>query len=150
MRHAAAAVRANWVHVEYDFAAPVERVFAYMSEHENLAELLGAQVERLEDGHPERNGVGSRRRLKVAPGAQPFEETVTRFVPGELIEYRITKGSPLRDHVGIMSFSRTAGGGTHLDYRVRIASRIPGLSPIVTAVLTRNVTKGLATVEARA
>ncbi|MBN1529126.1 MAG: SRPBCC family protein [Thermoleophilaceae bacterium] len=143
-------MRANWVTVQYDFTAPVDRVFAYLSEHENLADLFGATVERLEDGQSERNGVGSRRRLKVGPGARPFEETVTRFVPGELIEYRITKGSPLRDHVGIMRFSSTSAGGTHLDYRIRIASRIPGLSPIVTAVLTRNVTKGLATVEARA
>jgi hypothetical protein len=71
-------------------------------------------------------------------------------VPGELIEYRITKGSPLRDHVGIMRFSPRAGGGTRLDYRIRIASRIPGLSPLVTAVLTRNLTKGLASVEAAA
>jgi len=143
-------VRANWVNVEYDFTAPVDRVFAYMSEHENLASVFGASVERLEDGRPERNGVGSRRKLKVAPGAAPIEETVTQFVPGELIEYRITKGSPLRDHVGIMRFSPAPGGGTRLHYRIRIASRIPGLSPIVSAVLTRNMSKGLATVEAAA
>jgi uncharacterized protein YndB with AHSA1/START domain len=143
-------VRANWVTVEYDFTAPVDRVFAYLSEHENLAAVFGASVERLEDGSPERNGVGSRRKLKVAPGAAPFEETVTRFVPGELIEYRITKGSPLRDHVGIIRFSAAPGGGTHLDYRIRIASRVPGLSPLVTAVLTRNLKKGLASVEANA
>jgi uncharacterized protein YndB with AHSA1/START domain len=143
-------VRANWVTVEYDFTAPVDRVFAYLSEHENLAAVFGASVERLEDGSPERNGVGSRRKLKVAPGAAPFEETVTRFVPDELIEYRITRGSPLRDHVGIMRFSPGPGGGTHLDYRIRIASRVPGLSPLVTAVLNRNVTKGLASVEANA
>jgi uncharacterized protein YndB with AHSA1/START domain len=143
-------VRANWVTVEYDFTAPVDRVFAYLSEHENLAAVFGASVERLEDGSPERNGVGSRRKLKVAPGAAPIEETVTRFVPGELIEYRITKGSPLRDHVGIIRFSAAPGGGTHLDYRIRIASRVPGLSPLVTAVLTRNLKKGLASVEANA
>jgi uncharacterized protein YndB with AHSA1/START domain len=150
MRHAAAAVRANWVTVAYDFTAPVDRVFAHLSEPENLADVFGAQVERLGDGHPERNGVGARRLLKLGPGARPIEETVTKFVPGELIEYRITKGSPLRDHVGIMRFSPAPGGGTHLDYRIRIASRIPGLSPLLTAVLTRNVTKGLASVEAKA
>ena len=61
MRHARA-VRALWVTVEQDFSAPVDRVFAHLSEHENLAEVFGAKVERLEDGQPERNGVGSRRR----------------------------------------------------------------------------------------
>ena len=143
-------MRANWVSVEYDFSAPPERVFAYLSEHENLAAVFGASVERLEDGHSERNGVGSRRRLKVAPGAAPLEETVTRFEPGRLIEYRITKGSPLRDHVGILRFSPRPEGGTHLDYRIRVASGIPGLSPLVAAVLTRNLKKGLASVEAGA
>ena len=35
-------MRANWVNVEQDFTAPVDRVFAYMSEHENLATVFGA------------------------------------------------------------------------------------------------------------
>ena len=39
----------------------------------------------------------------------PFEETVTQFEPDELIEYRITKGTPLRDHVGVMRFTPAAG-----------------------------------------
>ena len=38
-------MRANWVTVGYDFTAPPDRVFAYLSEHENLAAVLGAQVE---------------------------------------------------------------------------------------------------------
>ena len=92
-------MRACWVTVERDFAAPVEQVFAHLSEHENLSVLLGAKIERLNDGQPERNGVGSRRQLRIGPLA-PFEETVTKYVPGELIEYRITKGTPLREHVG--------------------------------------------------
>jgi hypothetical protein len=79
----------------------------------------------------------------------PFEETVTRYLPGELIEYRITKGTPLRDHVGVMRFSTGAGGGTHLDYRIRLASRVPGLSALVKAALMRNLVKGLAEVDAR-
>ena len=95
--------------------------------------------------------MGSRRKLKVAPGAAPFEETVTQFRPDELIEYRITRGSPLSATMsGSCASARCPGGGTHLDYRIRIASRVPGLSPLVAAVVQRNVTKGLATVEASA
>ena len=124
MRHAPAFMRSLWVTVEQDFTAPVDTVFAHMSEHENLAEVFGAKVERLEDGRPERNGVGSRRRMRIGPTA-PFEETITRFEPSELIEYRITKGTPLRDHVGVMRFTSLPGGGSHLDYRIRIASRVP-------------------------
>jgi uncharacterized protein YndB with AHSA1/START domain len=136
-------MREHWVHVERDLSAPVDQVFSHLAEHENLAALFGAKITRLADGSPERNGVGSRRQLKLGP-LPPFEETVTQFVPNEMIEYKITKGSPLDGHVGTMRFSPTAGGGTHLDYKIRIASKIPLVGTIVTKNLTRDINKGLA------
>jgi uncharacterized protein YndB with AHSA1/START domain len=140
-------VRAHHVHVEHDFAKPPERIFAYLAEHENLAEVFGAKVTRLCDGEQgERNGVGSMRRLRIGP-LPPFEETVTEFAVPERIVYRITKGSPLRGHVGEMTFERTANGGTRFVYDIRIASPIPGIAPLVTASLTRSITQSLATVE---
>ena len=86
--------------------------------------------------------------MRIGPTA-PFEETVTRFEPSELIEYRITKGTPLRDHVGVMRFTALPGGGSHLDYRIRIASRVPGVAPIVKAATSRTLTQGLAKVDGR-
>ena len=142
--HRLQAVRALHVHVEYDFDKPPERIFAYLAEHEHLGDVFGARVTRLRDGNDERNGVGSRRRLKVGP-LPPFEETVTTFVPHRVIEYRITKGSPLRGHVGTMEFTPTATG-THLVYDIRVASAIPGVAPIVKAVLTHSITQGMTTV----
>ena len=137
-------MRAHWVHVERDLAAPPEAVFDHLAEHENLAALFGAKVKRLNDGDDgTRNGVGSRRELKVAPGAPPFEETTTQYDRPSLIEYKITKGSPLSDHVGIMKFSPAPSGGTYFEYRIRLASRIPGLAPLVKANLTRQIGKGL-------
>jgi uncharacterized protein YndB with AHSA1/START domain len=143
-------VRAHHVIVDHDFAKPPERVFEYMVEHENLAELFGAKVTRLQDGRDgERNGVGSVRQLKIGP-APPFEETVTEFERPSRIVYRITKGSPLRGHVGVMTFEPDGRGGTHLHYDIRLASPIPGLAAIVRASLTRSVNKGLATVDQNA
>jgi uncharacterized protein YndB with AHSA1/START domain len=143
-------VRAHHVIVDRDFAKPPERVFEYMVEHENLAELFGAKVTRLQDGRDgERNGVGSVRQLKIGP-APAFEETVTEFERPSRIVYRITKGSPLRGHVGVMTFEPDGRGGTHLHYDIRLASPIPGLAAIVRASLTRSVNKGLATVEQNA
>jgi uncharacterized protein YndB with AHSA1/START domain len=135
-------MRAHWVHVERDLSAPVDQVFSHLAEHENLAAIFGAKVTRLADGETERNGVGSRRRLQLGP-LPSFEETVTRYVPDELIEYRITKGSPLDGHIGTMAFTPTPGGGTHLDYRIRIASKLPLLAPVVTKQLTASINKGL-------
>jgi hypothetical protein len=70
-------------------------------------------------------------------------------VPQRIV-YRITKGSPLRGHVGVMTFAPTPSGGTHFVYDIRIASPIPGLAPLVTASLTRSISKSLASVEAAA
>jgi uncharacterized protein YndB with AHSA1/START domain len=136
-------MRAHWVHVEHDFPAPPQVVFDHLAEHENLAPVFGAQITRLKDGDTERNGVGSMREVKVGP-APSVEETVTEFEPNELIEYRVTSKGPLKDHVGIMKFSELPDGNTHLDYRIRLSSPIPGLAATLKVVLTRGIEKGFA------
>jgi uncharacterized protein YndB with AHSA1/START domain len=139
-------MRAHHVHIEHHFSKPPELVFAHLAEHENLAEVFGAKVTRVRDGQDgERNGVGSVRRLRIGPLA-PFEETVTEFLPNERIVYRITKGSPLSGHLGVMTFA-PQGGGTSFVYDIRLASRIPGLALLVRAVLTRSITQALPKVE---
>jgi uncharacterized protein YndB with AHSA1/START domain len=139
-------MRARHVHVEHDFAKPPERIFAHLAEHENLADVFGAKVTRLRDGDGERNGVGSVRQLQIGP-LPAFEETVEEFVPAQRIVYRITKGSPLRGHVGVMTFEPSPSGGTHFVYDIRIASPIPGIAPIVHASLTRSIARSLPGVE---
>jgi uncharacterized protein YndB with AHSA1/START domain len=140
-------MRAHHVVVDRDFSKSPERVFAYLAEHENLAEIFGAKVTRLSDGqHGHRNGVGSVRQLQIGP-LPAFEETVTEFVPSERIVYEITKGSPLKGHLGVMTFTSQGQGGTHLHYDIRLASPIPGVAAIVQAALTRSVEKGLGKVE---
>ena len=139
-------MRALHVHIEHDFDKPPERIFAHLAEHENLAAVFGARIKRLCDGEAgERNGVGSCRQLKIGPLA-PFEETVSEFVPAQRIVYRITKGSPLRGHVGIMTFE-PIGGGTRFVYDIRLASPIPGLARIVQASLTRSIRQALPAIE---
>jgi hypothetical protein len=126
---------------------PPDRVFAHLAEHENLGPLFGAKVRRLKDGDDgHRNGVGSVRELRVAP-FPPFEETITEFVGDELIRYRITKGSPLREHEGFMRFSPHGYGGTHVHYEIRFRGAVPGLGPLIALSLERNVDKGLPKVD---
>jgi uncharacterized protein YndB with AHSA1/START domain len=139
-------MRARHVHVEHDFAKPPQRIFAHLAEHENLADVFGAKVTRLRDGDGERNGVGSVRQLQIGP-LPAFEETVEEFVPAQRIVYRITKGSPLRGHVGVMTFAPTPSGGTRFVYDIRIASPIPGIAPIVHASLTRSIARSLPGIE---
>ena len=74
-------MRAHHVHIEHHFQKPPEAIFAYLAEHENLADVFGAKITRLRDGQDgERNGVGSVRQLQIGP-LPPFEETVTEFEP---------------------------------------------------------------------
>lgn len=130
--------------IDHDFGVPVTAAFAYMAEHENLEALFGAKVKRLSDGTDgTRNGVGSVRELRIGP-LPPFEETNTEVVPNELIRYRITKGSPLRDHAGEMRFTSNPDGTGHLHYEISFGAVVPGLAPIVAMGLRRNLAKGLA------
>jgi uncharacterized protein YndB with AHSA1/START domain len=136
------------IEIDQDFTLPVERVYAYLAEHENLEPLFGAKIARVRDGDDSRNGVGSVRQLRIAI-SPPFEETVTKAVPNQVIEYKITKGSPLRDHVGTMTFSSTPTG-SHLNYVISFGAVVPGLDRVIKVGLERAVRKGLKTVDSRA
>ena len=136
------------ISVSQVFAAPVERVYAHLAEHENLEEVFGARITRVRDGHSDRNGTGSVRALKLNPVLPAFEETVTQAVPNELIEYRITQGSPLKDHVGVMRFA-PEGTGSRLDYTIDFESKIPGAGGLIKAIIEKSVRRGLAGVDAK-
>src|SRR3954462_3615747 len=130
------------VHVTQDFPQPVDELFAYLSEQENLEPLFGAKVTRLSDGTDgTRNGAGASRELKVGP-LPGFVETNVEVVPNELIRYRITRGGVLKNHEGVMRFSSN-GTGSRLDYTIDFDGKAPGLAPLVKAMLTRNVSAGV-------
>jgi uncharacterized protein YndB with AHSA1/START domain len=142
-------VRLRHVHIQHSFSLPVERVFAFLSEHEHLPLLFGTAVRRVRSGDQDRNGVGSCRRIGPL-GPLGFEETVLEFVANELIVYRITKGSPLRGHLGTMRFCGQEDGGSQLDYRIQLGSRVPGLAALVQRMLKRTIASGLGQVDQRA
>ena len=135
------------IEVTQDFSLPVQRVYSYLAEHENLGAIFGAKVSRVRDGDTSRNGVGSVRRLKVGP-LPAFEETVTQDVPGELVEYRITKGSPLKGHRGELRFA-PKGAGSTLRYVIEFGAP-PVFDRVVAFALERNLRAGLKTVDAKA
>ena len=133
--------------VTQDSALPVGRLYAHLAEHENLGPLLGASITRLRDGDTGRNGVGSVRSIKVGP-LPAFEETVTAAVADELIEYRITKGSPLKDHRGVLRFA-PKGAGSTVTWTIEFGAP-PVLDRVVAFGLERSLRTGLAKVDARA
>src|SRR5256885_14514852 len=130
------------VHVTQDFPQPVEELFAYLSEHENLEPLFGAKIKRLNDGTDgTRNGAGSARELRVGP-LPGFVETNVEVIPNELIRYRITKGGVLKNHEGVMRFSWRDGASPHV-YTIDFDGKIPGTGPLIKRTLERNIGSAL-------
>ena len=129
------------VHETYDFDVPVERLYEFFSDHENLGPVLGLNVNRIKEGETEPNGVGSVRQLS-AKGLMPFEETVTEAIPNERIEYRVTKGTPLKNHLGVQVFSSTGEGKSHLDYTITFDTAVPGLDKLIAKGVGRSLRRG--------
>ncbi|MCG8317428.1 MAG: SRPBCC family protein [Pseudomonadales bacterium] len=133
------------IHIQQSFNAPVDTIFGILSDHVQLGDILSAEIKRVVDSDSDNvNGLGSVRKLTIFP-TPSFEETVTAFEPNKLIEYRITKGSPLKNHVGTMQFS-THGNQTHLDYRIEFEPKIglPLFGSIVKFGLETAISRGLA------
>jgi uncharacterized protein YndB with AHSA1/START domain len=133
----------NFIQMNETFNAPVSTVFAELSDHEKMGKVLGAKVKRIKDGKGNVNGIGSVRRLTPVPLAD-FEETVTGFEPNKLIEYTVTKGSPIKNHLGRMVFSES-NGKTHLHYTIQFDMKlgIPFTGFLLKTVLEKVISSGL-------
>jgi len=123
------------------FKAPPEKVFPYFAEHETFGAMAGGPlaaklrfIRRIKIGEnlKQPDGVGSVRRIGFGPTA--FEETVRTSKPGEMIEYFISKGSPLKNHLGRILFTRE-GNGTRVDYTISFEPKIPGTGGALSLVL---------------
>ncbi|GAA5132142.1 SRPBCC family protein [Alloalcanivorax gelatiniphagus] len=133
------------IEIDKTFPFPVDRLFHHLSQHENLSELFSPiRVRRVKTGIDDPNGVGSVRRMALPlPMAPPFEETVTDFEPDQRIGYRITRGSPLRDHKGEMVFSSHGDGGSRLQYTIVFRGKLPLVGPLVKTALESSIRRGL-------
>jgi hypothetical protein len=80
--------------------------------------------------------------MRGAPLLPTFDETITELIPDELIRYRITRGSPLRDHEGTMRFTPD-GSGTLLRYEITFRGALPGVGKLVAWMLRRNIERAL-------
>ena len=132
------------IHMQQTFNAPVATVFDILSDHVQFGDIISANIKRVADSNSGNvNGLGSVRRITLVP-TQSFEETITEFKPNELIEYRITKGSPLKNHIGTMRFSEH-NGKTHLDYQIQFEPKlpIPLLAKGLKLALEKTITGGL-------
>ncbi len=132
------------IEISREFAVPVSRLFAFLEQDEKLALMFPSnKVRHVSDGSDARYGLGATREVRAAVGA-PFIETITAYRVNELIEYRITSGSLLNNHHGVMRFSATTAGGARLDYRIEFDAKFPPLAPLIRFLLARDMRHGLA------
>lgn len=137
--------------MDQDFTLPVERIFAFLSVHENLSLVLAPmKVERIKEGTDSPDGVGSARRLAIGGKIGPFVETVTEVVPNERIVYTVTKGSPIKNHRGVQTFTSLPNGGSHLRWEISFDGKVPLIGAVVAAGIKNSVSKGLKKVDSRA
>ncbi|MFZ5723658.1 MAG: SRPBCC family protein [Pseudomonadota bacterium] len=128
------------IEVLQEFQKPVEEVFSYLADHNNLSKVFGIPVKRIKDGDDDVNGVGSVRALGFAPLAT--EETVVDLVPNQSIDYVITKnGGPIMNHHGRLVFSKTARG-SRVEWIITFES-LPVVGTAVAKVLELGVSRGL-------
>jgi uncharacterized membrane protein len=123
------------------FDAPVKQVFSTLSDHEKFGKICGIDLERIVDGSSHLNGLGSVREIKI--GILPaFQETITKFIENERVEYKITKGSPIKNHKGVLIFTE-AKGKTNLKYTIELESKIPLTTSLIKSALKYRIKKGL-------
>jgi uncharacterized protein YndB with AHSA1/START domain len=141
----------NEVRVLVHFAAPIDRVFDAVSDHESFLRGPGTTTRLSREGTPERNGVGCERDVR-APGGMRFLEEVTAWERPSRYEYVIRKSPmPMKHEKGWLQLT-PRGSGTDVEWTTRFEVPIPVVGNVLakaTEGLLRTVFKRFLT-EARA
>ncbi|MEV6140453.1 SRPBCC family protein [Nocardia sp. NPDC051990] len=108
--------------VDAMIAAPRDVVYKFFTERDRINPYIPVDFTLKTPGSPTPSGVGAQYFIGKA-GVGIVEET-TRLVPGELMEYKIIKGAPVKRHVGTITFT-DAGNGTLLSYTMESEPSLP-------------------------
>ena len=132
------------INITQSFNAPVDTIFNIITDHEAFGQVLNAKIKRVVDSKDEnKNGLGSIRRVSAFP-SPAFEETVVAFEPNELMEYVVSKGSPIKNHKGRVEFSDEQGK-TRLNYTINFEPKLRFLffGPILKNAIEKSIRDGL-------
>lgn len=133
------------VRFEEFFPAPRENIFAFFADHTKFGKIWGGKFERIQDGQNPKdpNGLGSVR--KICSAGMTFEETIISYQPATLIEYTVTRGGPVKNHLGRIEF-KDAPGGTKLEYTISFDPKIPFTGIPIEGILKASWKKGVGNV----
>ena len=137
------------INIYQEFDSPVEAVWEAFNDHASFGKINGLEVERIVDSTDKDNinGVGSVRLIKIP--MLPFEETVRKSEKSKLIEYQVSRGTPLNHHYGKMVFGSLPGNRSSLNYSISVGSKIPLIGWVVKRGLQKGIADGLRKYAAR-
>ena len=132
------------------FNAPVEPIFNILTDHAEFGRIINTKMKRVIDSRGEnKNRLGSVRRVYALPGLT-FEESVVTFEPNRLMEYTVSKGSPIKNHRGRMEFAEYQGK-TRVTYTIDFEPKLPFflLGSLIKKVIEKPMVQGLTRLVAR-
>lgn len=135
----------HYIFIQQDFPQSLEKVFADLSNHEVFGRIIGANIQRIKDAPGDNpNGLGSVRQINVS-SIFNFEETITKFNENVEIEYTVSKGGPIKEHLGCLTFEPSESG-CKLEYCIKFEPKwaIPLWGRILKQVIQHPIRKGLA------
>lgn len=133
--------------LDYSFHCPAQTLFDRLTDHEGFGRAIGQTITRVSDGPSDApNGLGAVRRIQLPLGLS-FEETVTAFEPPQRMEYRVSRGSPVKNHWGQLLITPT-DSGCRLVYRIDFTPRMPGTGRLLGWLIKRPIAQALAQLQA--
>lgn len=128
------------VQVNVHFNAPIEQVFAAVSDHERFLNASDTRTKLLQPGTTERNGLGCIREVAVGRRAWYVEE-ITAWEKPAYFEYTIRRASmPMRHEGSRLSFAAVAGG-TDVQWTSRFTIPFPILGRFIGVMAVRLYSK---------
>jgi len=132
------------IKVYQEFDAAIEQTWEAFNDHANFGKMLGQKITRIVDSSDPQNinGLGSVRLIGLPIGS--FEETIVRSEKPDVIEYKITRGTPLHYHHGRIQFTALPGGRSAVNYSIDLGSKYPLIGVVLKGVLAKGIGGALA------
>ncbi len=126
-------------------AAPLDRVWQVLNDHESYSEWSGFDNVRVSRaGAPQANGVGLERVMSGGIGV--VTEQIVAIEPQQSIRYRVTEGAPFNYHRGEISL-RAQGGETEVHWQIGFRGKLPLAGTLIRSrmqkMLSRMLERGL-------
>jgi uncharacterized membrane protein len=124
---------------------PMSEVYDKLADHNTMGKWLSADIKRVKDSPDKKagpNGVGSVRTIRMFFLVE-FDETVILADKPRRIEYRITRGSPLKNHLGEIALTQM-GDDTEITWTVSFEPVIPMTGWLITFLVSSGIKQGLA------